>query len=29
MTIPMLGNNTDAISASEELWSYFAAHPLP
>ena len=28
-TIPMLGNNTDVISASEEVWSFFAAHPLP
>lgn len=28
-TIPSLGNNTDVISASEEMWSFFQAHPRP
>lgn len=29
MTIPFLGENTDVISASMELWWFFAAHPRP
>jgi len=28
-TIPMLGENTDLISASLEMWGFFASHPLP
>jgi polyhydroxybutyrate depolymerase len=29
MTIPGLGNNTNVISASNEVWSFFASHPMP
>jgi len=28
-TVPLLGNNTDDIDASEAIWSFFDAHPLP
>lgn len=28
-TLPLLGNNTDDLDATDAIWSFFAAHPKP